>query len=87
MGVDKMAAEDARVAELVVVRSDWQCHREVVALSKAKKDVLHSSAGCLVRLEENHVGVFDCGASLKRAKKWAAQSKHIYGPVETGNEL
>lgn len=78
-----MAAEHARVAELVVAWGDWERHREVVALAKPEQNVLHSTAGCLVCLEEDHIGVFD--SSLMRAYGWAVESEYFHGPVGTEN--
>lgn len=55
--VDEVSGEGLRVAELVAAGLDRQRHREVVALGKAKEEVLHGGAGRLVGLEKGHVGV------------------------------
>lgn len=50
MRVNEAAAERPRVAELVGTRGNRKRHGEVVAFSKAEKDVLHSGAGRFVCL-------------------------------------
>lgn len=55
--MDKVRRKGVWVAELVGAGLHWQRHGEVVALCKAKKQVLHGGAGRFVGLEEGHIGV------------------------------
>lgn len=57
MRVDKVRRKGVWVAELVGAGLHRQRHCEVVALCKAKKQVLHGGAGRFVGLEEGHIGV------------------------------
>lgn len=58
MQVDEVGTEGPRIAKLMVTGGNGQRHGEVVAFSKAEEHVLHSGAGCFVRLQEGYTGVF-----------------------------
>lgn len=62
MRMDKVRGESVWITELVGTGLHRQCHCEVVALSKAEKEVLHGGAGCFVSLEEGNVGVLQLQA-------------------------